>query len=312
MYGGDGWVEVESQGGLFKCVVHDGRRGGRVVRSSTRGRVGPVISARSRTRLMESMARVDRRAWASCMFVTVTTRRWICRRQWRMAMHAVNARIKRRFEKACAHWREGYQKAGRLHEHQAMHNVLGMTKAWLERQFAEVLGEDITVCDVERVRSWKQMMGYLARYMGSEEEEARAERHLEGVAGAREAERCARATAMGAGPDAEGGGCAHAGAGEVLDSLPYSDGEGVEEEEGGRWCGVWGRKHIAWGDLTRVRWLLGDWFYDLRRAARHKWAGVSGRTGCGFMLFGDLPEQWLGLAAWFMGGTLSRVEEAGG
>lgn len=169
-----------------------------------------------------------------------------------------------------------------LQERRAIHfNVLyyGHRTDWalLRWYWGEVIGavESFQVY-FSQCRSWKQALRYAGKYMG------------------KRAEPAASGPASVAARDDVAGGAVGEGGDPLLDTEPYST-------VGGRWWGVMGRENLPWGDLFKVVYCLGPWYYRFRRSARRYWRGVTKRGGCGFSLFTEHPEQWLALGAWFLG-----------
>jgi hypothetical protein len=79
--------------------------------------------------------------------------------------------------------------------------------------------------------------------------------------------------------------------GSSLDYMAYLTGE----EWPGRWWGLFNRSCLPWGDLVRLSFAPGPWFWRLKRCGRHVWGGVNSNRYAGFTLFRDNPGRWLAL-----------------
>jgi hypothetical protein len=89
-----------------------------------------------------------------------------------------------------------------------------------------------------------------------------------------------------------------------LDYLTYLTGDCLT----GRMWGVLGREYLPVAELVEVAHEVAEWFFDLKRSARHVWPGVSGHRWAGFSLFVDNPLRWLDLVAFYLGSSASDVQ----
>jgi hypothetical protein len=69
----------------------------------------------------------------------------------------------------------------------------------------------------------------------------------------------------------------------------------------GRVWSVWNRAHLPYAARRVVHLARGGWFFDVKRAARGRWAGVNGLAWAGFALFCGDPGQWVEMAEVYAG-----------
>lgn len=256
-----GAVALEAQGHLFRvrCLGSE-RIGG--------GKRGKVVgfSRGSRKRLLEKMARLDV-SKARPLFVSLTYPAefpdcGVARRHLR----ALLKRLGRRFPRLSVVWRLELQRRGAPHFHLLVWGVKFLSVGLLRALWAGVIGYVGSArlqLDVSKLRSWRGLLSYVAKYMGK-------------VQAAYEV------ADMGSG-------------GGQLDYSTYLAGLF------GRVWGVFRADHLPWGRLDQVAGDWGPWFWRVKRLARHAWARI-GVGSAGFTLFRENPYRWYEVSSGFWSG----------
>lgn len=274
--GSGAMATVRGQGRRFDVSVK-GAKGGRG--GTGGGRRGEVqeFSRRSRSRLLERLARMDIAAMMSrfaALFVTLTyPADYPSARSSKEHFAAIRRRLERQYGKAAAVWRLGIQARGAPHYHVLIFGVPWIDARWLRQSWMEVIDYDGTgqvQVNIQRADSPKRVAAYVAKYEGKMEAPG--------------------------GPPPDASGAPAGGAGDpdavMLDSQSYSAAGSDTWDRPGRFWGIWNRGLVVWAEVTEVSLPVGEWLYALKRTARRYWGGVNKRAGQGFGLYCD-PPQWM-------------------
>lgn len=130
------------------------------------------FSARSRSRMLQSLAAIDRRQVADgALFVTLTyPYDWpATAAACKAHLESFRKRVERQFPDAWFYWKLEFQKRGAEHFHLLMFNVPTCNPDWFHTAWHEVVGSDDRYhwrygADVKRCNSWKQAGSYCAKY----------------------------------------------------------------------------------------------------------------------------------------------------
>jgi hypothetical protein len=185
------WAEVTPEGSFL--AVHIGRKQACPVPPTTRGAVHG-FSRQSRSRLLKTVAKIDRAASARALFVTLTyplssgTDFTTCKRH----LNAWSMRFKRRYAHGSFVWRLELQKNGSPHFHLLVYGVPFMPHEWVANSWFEVVasGNEFHLkagTEVRRVVSAKAALSYAAKYVAKlpESEDVATEGRVWGVIGRR-------------------------------------------------------------------------------------------------------------------------------
>lgn len=265
-------VVLRGQGRCFRARVSglDPDR----VRGGKRGKIGG-FSRGSRLRLTERLQSID---WSAqeVRFLTLTYHTAPAPEVVQGHLQAFRKRIERRWGKQGEVWRMELQKRGACHWHLLLWGCF-IPWEWVSQAWSEVVGE-WCYTRLSIISDPRRAARYVAKYVAKEVGEAAA------------------VTA----PAPEGAAAAVAPA--ILDSKTYL--------AVGRHWGVRNKGLIPWGEVTEVVWDFAEWFYRLRRQARHLWSRVPKRRGQGFLLFTDDQGGWWRLAALCVAGECSAIPAA--
>lgn len=265
------YVTVEAQGSLVLARV----RNPSVEPPALSARRGVVqgFTRRSRGRMLDMVARI--RPDQVCWFVTLTQRADLAVIGWKEAKRCRNAfrrRVGRAFPEFSAIWRMGLQQRVAIHYHLVIWSAPGLTWAWVERNWRELVGQDDMVrVDVQQLAGGKATMLYVAKYAAKIEQAPALELEED------------------QGEGLEDGG---------LDYMPYQAAE--DDGSTGRWWGIWGKERLPWAVKTVLKLAISSprWWFQFKRIARHRWPGVSDRRWLGFKLFVRDVEAWRWLPSW--------------
>lgn len=132
-----------------------------------RGRV-EGFSNSSRMRLLQMLARIEPPESAGyrfkVSFLTLTTRDFFHPRVVKKYMVDFLKRLGRRFPRMAVVWRLEYQKRGAPHLHLILYNAPYIAKSWVQEAWGEIVGQERPFTRIERVRSYKQLVGYASKY----------------------------------------------------------------------------------------------------------------------------------------------------
>jgi hypothetical protein len=139
-----------------------------------RGAVAGFTKA-SRHRMLQFLQTIDREKCGMPLFVTLTyPGEWPGDpRRWKRDLDVWLARLKRAHLAAWAVWRLEPQRRGAPHYHLLVFGLQMLAKEWLSRTWFEVVGsgDDRHLragTQVQRVESWRRVIGYAAKYLAKE------------------------------------------------------------------------------------------------------------------------------------------------
>ena len=145
------------------------------LRGSVRG-----FTKASRHRMLQFFQTIDREKCGMPLFVTLTypgewpgNAKW-----WKRDLEVWLARLKRARPGAWAVWRLEPQRRGAPHYHLLVFGLAVLAKEWLSRTWFEVVGSGDqrhlrAGTQVQRVESWRRVIGYAAKYLANREKDRR-------------------------------------------------------------------------------------------------------------------------------------------
>lgn len=74
-------------------------------------------------------------------------------------------RLKRKAPRIAGVWRTEYQKRGAPHAHLILYNCPYVSKDWIQTTWGEVVDQDRPFTRIERVKSYRHVMGYASKYI---------------------------------------------------------------------------------------------------------------------------------------------------
>lgn len=168
-----GTLRVSVGGRLAKLRGEPGWPGG----GGPRGRIGG-FSRGSRRRMLEFLQSVDQEAVGLPLFVTLTyPARWPGEpRRWKRDLDVWLMRLRRAQPEAWAVWRLEPQRRGAPHYHLLVFGLPRLEIEWLSRTWYEVVGSGDerhlrAGTQVQRVESWRRVVGYASKYLAKPVEE---------------------------------------------------------------------------------------------------------------------------------------------
>lgn len=162
---------------VFVGGSHVRLRGDPMVGCTLGGQRGEVrgFTKASRHRMLQFLQTVDREKCGMPLFVTLTyPGKWPGDpRRWKRDLEVWLARLKRAHPAAWAVWRLEPQRRGAPHYHLLVFGLLMLAKEWLSRSWFEVVGSGDerhlrAGTQVQRVESWRRVIGYAAKYLAKE------------------------------------------------------------------------------------------------------------------------------------------------
>lgn len=279
-------VHIEAQGSVLK-VKREGYDS--ISSCSSGGPRGRVygFSRASRKRLLEKVGRLEleqvpgHRHCATMITLTYAGPEddLPTIEQTKRDKRAFVERVRRRFPQASAILRLEFESSGARDYHPHWHLLFFglpyVDKSVINAWWAEIVGpswSSESATRIEAVRSKRGAMAYAAKY------------------------------------------CGKAGGGLVHGAYPHAGGGSEQVNEAGlvhtgRVWSVFNRACLPFADLITLEKVGGRWFYDFKRLARRRWAGVNDHAEAGFTLFVDDPERWLEAA---LGPSYSRLHAPDG
>jgi len=158
-------VKIEAQGHLLHVRSVGARDGPKIKR---RGTV-EGFSHQSRMRLFRKLARVkapDHPGYRSNVsFLTLTTRVHYHPRVLKHLAQLLFKRITRKYARLSVVWRLEFQKRGAPHLHCLLYNAPWIDREWLVANWGELVDQEKPVVDIRRVKSYRQLMSYVSKYV---------------------------------------------------------------------------------------------------------------------------------------------------
>lgn len=274
-------VTFEAQGHVFQVKVLGVKPPG------SGGKRGAVLgfSGGCRRRLLLKMARLDVRGRLP-LFLTLTYPAGFpdcgtARRHRR----SLEKRLGRRFPGLCWVWRLELQKRGAPHFHILLWGVPFLPVADIRAIWGKVIGyrgSDPLQIKVERLRSWRGVLSYVAKYMGKVQGPSEMVSQFFSVEASEDVETASLNEDVGA---ALGMGVSGAEGLTQLDYITYLP------ALFGRCWGVFRSKLLPFGEQVVFRAEWGRWFWVAKRLGRHVYPRIRANSA-GFMLFRDNPYRW--------------------
>ncbi len=171
-----GQVEVALGGGLVKLRGRElpGDTMRAVVGRAPRGRV-KGLSRGSRRRLLEKFASVDRRRemYRQLLITLTYPAVWPADPvEWKRHQAVFQKRFRRKFPTASIIWVMEAQERGAPHWHMIVYNVGYVAYEWVGQMWADITGGNAKACsEVRRIRSYRGVMSYAAKYAGKGSED---------------------------------------------------------------------------------------------------------------------------------------------
>jgi hypothetical protein len=122
------------------------------------------FSKRSRSRMIDFLMRLDL-SGVKCSFVTLTFAKPPSITEAKKAYKRFAMRLRRHFPQLSAIWRLEFQERGAAHFHMIWINAPFVRQATLQRVWEACTGELMSIVDVRRVRSHKQLINYVSKYI---------------------------------------------------------------------------------------------------------------------------------------------------
>lgn len=171
MVGRPGRLVVAVGGGVVQLA---GRRPATIARTSKRRGQVTAFSAKSRRRLMRLLRSVNQLQLQGLpVFLTLTyPAEWDGDpARWKRDLDVFLKRLGRRWPAASAVWKLEFQRRGAPHFHLLVFGVQSLPRDWVAQVWYEVVNSQdmshlLAGTRVERVRSWRGVMSYAAKYMG--------------------------------------------------------------------------------------------------------------------------------------------------
>jgi len=159
-------VKIEAQGRLLKVTAHGGDH--ERLLSCKRGKV-LTFSVGSRMRLLRKFARlevVEGDGYRSKVsFLTLTARRHLHPRVIKRFAQRLFKRISRKYPRLSIVWRLEFQRRGAPHLHCVLFNAPWVDRAWVVAAWGELIGQVNPVVDIRRVKSSRQLVSYVSKYV---------------------------------------------------------------------------------------------------------------------------------------------------
>lgn len=158
-------VKVEAQGRLLHVTSHGGDH------ERFLGRRGKVLtfSKGSRMRLLRKFARlevVEGEGYRSKVsFLTLTTQRHLHPRVIKKFAQRLFKRVSRKYPSLSVVWRLEFQSRGAPHLHCVCFNAPWIDRVWLLASWGELVGQVNPVVDIRRVKSSRQLISYVSKYV---------------------------------------------------------------------------------------------------------------------------------------------------
>lgn len=240
-------LTVTAQGEYLHCKQHAHPGGDRQpAPSGARGKI-QEFSGKSRKRLLDLFAKIDRKALRRSqrvLFVTLTYPYMMTdEKDAKKHLKAFMERIQYHHPTAWAVWRKEYQKSGSIHYHIMLGNVgyLAVNQPgrydW-QKAWGEVIGDTATnSLDVEKIKSPNGVMYYVSKYMSKEQKHQPLHSVVHGAQ---------------VGQASQAASSAQVANGLLGLSVFHRFGNPIESSQSpGRFWGVYGRKYIPLADETQ-------------------------------------------------------------
>ena len=141
-----------------------------------RGVIGDVFSAGSRRRMLETIACMAKENWVGALFVTLTYQRIMKDGgQVDRNVEELHRRILARYGGAGIVAAKQWQERGSLHVHALICGPKWIHKGWLQEAWGSIIGQWVPFTRVERMRTYRGAMVYMAKYMAKEDDDGRTE-----------------------------------------------------------------------------------------------------------------------------------------
>jgi hypothetical protein len=247
-------VNLSFQGSLVRASVKDPNR---MPRGGPRGKVNEFSRASQRN--LQSL--LHKLVFEKGVFMTLTfPADFPSPAVAKKHLHTFFDRMRRAYPGASAIWRFEFQERGAPHFHLMWFNLPYMPYQLLNKMWGEIIGYANPSTRIEMMRSRRGVISYVSKYLSKVGGEADGSFNLHAYL--------------------RGDDFIHPLTGEICGPV-------------GRWWGVFNSEDLPLAPEIRIA-VAGKLapFYQFRRAARHKWPGVSRRANQGFSLFVGDADAW--------------------
>jgi hypothetical protein len=153
---------LEAQGRLVKLSKRQGERAD-ATPTAKRGKV-TGFSRKSRKRVLDLFARMDFDA-TRVTFLTLTFRNHISFSDAWQVMRRFLMRLTRKHPGCACVWKKELQQRGTIHYHMIAFGMPYYPQDALQRVWTDCTNEDLSIVDVRLVRSAKQLISYVGKYV---------------------------------------------------------------------------------------------------------------------------------------------------
>lgn len=183
--------------------------------------------------------------------LTLTMRDKVHAREAKRLFFVFLKRWRRKYTSLSGIWKMEFQRRGAPHFHMILYNAGYISKDHIRQVWGDVIGQEKPFTRIERIKSYRQGMSYVAKYLGKIEDTGFNNRSNL--------------------------------------TVDKETGEMVQMSVGRHW-GVFNRLHIPWANETTETIALDGSWWLIRRYCSDFWSLLAERDMYGFSIFTDEPE----------------------